>query len=79
MSRTKKATEFVMEAIDPASIKAEDRTPNHVVCAACKHSWVGFYTPIPVTDFGKIAKGMRCPMCAGKKIFLKLADQVVTR
>lgn len=72
MSKPKKTTEFVIGPMDTMRVKTEDRMPNHVVCGGCQHSWIGFYTPIPVTDFGKIAKGMRCPMCAGKKIFVKM-------
>lgn len=53
-----------------ADVKPEERRANYVECIDCKHVWPGFYLPMPVTDFCKIAKSLRCPRCAGKNIYI---------
>lgn len=50
--------------------KPEERIPNYVECKSCRHVWPGFYLPMPVTDFCKIGKSLRCPRCAGKDIYI---------
>lgn len=48
------------------------REPFNVRCAGCEHVWTAAYTPLPIETFGKLLKGLCCPMCGGDstKIFL---------
>lgn len=41
----------------------DGKTPTNVQCAECKHVWVGFYLPQPISVIAKMMKNLTCPKC----------------
>ena len=41
----------------------EGRQPFYVHCAACRHEWVAFYTPMDLDKVAEVCKRQICPSC----------------
>ncbi len=54
-----------------ADTTSEPKTPWNVRCGAaeCGHVWPVAYLPMPIDLVAKVAKGARCPLCGGSKVF----------
>jgi len=48
----------------------DEKKPFWVHCE-CGHEWIAAYIPMPMERMSRLLKGLRCPMCGGKDIFLK--------
>lgn len=49
-----------------------DRAPFLVRCGKCGHVWPAAYLPMPVPEFVRATRNLRCPMCAAgsKDVFV---------
>lgn len=45
------------------------REPQHARCE-CGHVWIMAYLPMLLTDWVRLARGARCPMCASRNVFV---------
>jgi hypothetical protein len=52
------------------------KTPQHVHCRLCDHTWVCAYLPMDTDAFTRLLKGLHCPICGGDNLALRNSNEV---